>query len=236
VCLHAAASGTTMFRRWGRALPDDVELVLVTMPGRERRVLEAPITDYPTAAADVTAHLADVVRSPYALFGHSMGALLALGVAARLESAGSPPLRLVVSGCPAPQEWPDRRSGHLSDAQLVEGLRRHGGTDPEIFRTPSLLELVLPIYRADLLVCDSFRPPATPLSTPISVLGGDRDDFGAPELAGWRDWSSAEVTVRMFPGGHFFVNGESESAVIGSLATDLLGIATGSRIAGSRTA
>lgn len=209
-----------MFRRWRHLLPDDVELVLVTMPGRERRVAELPLDHYPTAMKHLTEHLGEVLRTPYALFGHSMGALLALGLAAFQEEAGRPPSRLLVSGCPAPGTRNDRNAREWTDAELIDELRRHGGTAPEILNSPELLELVLPLYRADLAVCDSFRPPPKPLTTPISVLGGDRD-VGTEALEPWRDWSRAEVVIRVFPGGHFFVNGEAEQAVIGSVIADL---------------
>ncbi|MFI9274441.1 thioesterase II family protein [Kitasatospora sp. NPDC052896] len=224
ICFHAAGAGPSMYRSWASGLPEEVELVAVQLPGRETRLGEERLTDYPTAVAAAFEGLAPLFSRPYALFGHSMGALLGYGVALAAQRAGlREPSRLLLSGCEGPGAWrtvPERLT--WSDQRLVEELRRNGGTPEEVLAMPELLELVLPVLRSDYRIVDSFQPPAGGrLECPLSVFGGEEDRMDRDGLAAWSAVSRAECSVRMFPGGHFFLTGEAGPRVLAAIAADL---------------
>ncbi|MBC3841446.1 thioesterase [Streptacidiphilus sp. 4-A2] len=127
-----------MFRGWPAALPADIEVLTVQLPGREVRIAETPLTDYREAVTRCFTALRPLLDRPYALFGHSMGALLAYGVAVTARRMYAPsPQRLLVSGCAGPGSRPDRPArGQWSDAELVEDLRELGGTPEGCSPTP----------------------------------------------------------------------------------------------------
>jgi surfactin synthase thioesterase subunit len=209
LCLPYAGAGAGAYAAWPRTLGVDVEVSALMLPGRERRWAEPPCVD-PVAVA---AAVATRVDRPYALFGHSMGARLAFEVIRELRRAGGAlPVRLFVSGCPAPDEphtGDDPYDGwsELDDDELVRRLSAAGGVAPEILAEPELLALLLPVLRADFEWIDGYRYRAEPpLPVPVSAFAGDEDHAAPPaRLAGWRRQTTGDFTLRVLAGGHFFL-------------------------------
>ncbi|MDQ1020031.1 thioesterase II family protein [Streptomyces afghaniensis] len=210
-CLPHAGAGASAYRAWGGRLGDGIEVVPVQLPGREARFTEEPATTADEIADGICAALADRGDQHWALFGHSMGALIAYEVAHRMSAANRPPAHLVVSGMTAPPLAARRGrpvAGARGDAELIDRIRALGGTPDDVLRSAEMMELLLPVFRADYQVCDGYRfTPRPPLSVPVTALGGAADP-GVPitGLTGWRDLTTAGYAMRVFPGGHFYLN------------------------------
>jgi len=209
-CFHYVGGSASAFRTWAQRLAPGVEVSAVQLPGRETRIREAPFTDLLALAERVAAELTPLLNGkPFAFFGHSMGALLAFEVTRELRRRGLPaPVHLFASSAAAPQNRMGRTRHTLGDAELVEELRRLGGTPEEVLQHEELLQLVLPLLRADFSVVDTYRyREEEPLDVPLSAFGG-REDDGVTE-AHLRDWQSqtrAPFALRLFPGGHFYLH------------------------------
>lgn len=219
VCIPYAGGSVATFRNWAERLPD-VELRLVQLPGRNPR---HPRTGYETVEA-IAARLADGLAAadsrPMALFGHSLGALIAFELARCL-----PVSALVVAGRRAPSVTEQRPP--LSDlpqpAFVAEVQRRYGdGIPAAVLGDPDLSALLLPVLRADLALIERHvHAPGSPLSCPIWVYGGADDAIAPPaELAAWARETASTCTVRQFPGGHFFIQ-SARDAVLEALRADL---------------
>lgn len=164
------------------------------------------------------------LRARHALFGHSMGALLAHRMALRQRDAGeSLPRALFVSASPSPWCRQVRKSAQLtSDADLADELRRQGGTDDEVLNHAELRQMVIETLRADQALCASHRHLArAPLPVPIHVLGGRADALAASELSDWRRETSGTASLHWFDGGHFFIR-QQEAAVVALIVRELL--------------
>ena len=148
---------------------------------------------------------------PFAFFGHSLGALLAYETARYCQSKNWPlPKHLFVSGCTAPQDRRPARNLHkLGDDELIGSLREYNGTPPEILENRELMEILLPMIRADFQLAEEYRPshgPALPLG--ITALFGTRDEHVShEEVKNWAKETAGEFDVRAFEGDHFFING-----------------------------
>jgi medium-chain acyl-[acyl-carrier-protein] hydrolase len=164
------------------------------------------------AAAAALLPYADV---PFAFFGHSMGGLIAFELARHLRDQGGPhPRHLFISGGRAPQIADDSPHTYdLPEAEFIEEVARLNGTPREVLENEELMRLLTPLLRSDFSVCQTYEyVPGPPLDCPISVYGGVRDlEVTREHLEGWREQTVAGVTLRMFPGDHFFIHSEQEA-------------------------
>lgn len=168
----------------------------------------------PELLADLLHDLGQV-QEPYVLFGHSLGALLAFELAHALREKGMQlPLAVLASGTNAPSRRDrDARYAQLQcDDDLMAELRELNGTPPEVFNHPEILELILPILRADFKVCGGYRYQARDkLACPIHVFGGRQDATSHEALMAWQVETSAGFSLDMLDGDHFFINSEESS-------------------------
>lgn len=208
-CLPHAGAGASAYRGWRGRLPGVADVVPVQPPGRESRAGEAPEWSMIALAGRLFEPLRRRIGGrPYAIFGHSMGALLGYEVAVALSAVGRPPALLAVSGAPAPQ-LPvniDKPVHRMSEDELVSHLRKLAGTPDSLLTNADLIDLVVPTMRADFATCETYvHPPHPVLDVPLLVLGGTEDP-GVPveTLHAWRERTTAGCAVHTFPGDHFY--------------------------------
>ncbi len=208
-CFPWSGANASVYREWATALPEEIETVAVQLPGRSGRLDEAPLDRLaPLARQVVQAIEAELRERPcrFAVFGHSLGAMLAYEVARRLVAAGRYPDLAVLSASRAPARAPRVVLHRLGDAELLAALERMGGTSAARLRDPKFLDYFLPLVRTDLTACETFRPVIdTALPFPVSVWAGREDWYAHPEDVGrWRQVAGSAYRSRVFDGGHFF--------------------------------
>jgi pyochelin biosynthetic protein PchC len=208
LCIPHAGAGGNEYRPW-RSRFARWDAVSVCLPGRQARFRE-PFLSSVTRMADFVVEHERTDASEFALFGHSLGALVAFEVALRLERRGKRVVGLVVAGSSAVRG--DRPPIHdLADASLLEELTKLGGLAPEIAAETELLDLILPRIRADLRAAETYAPGEGRVSCPVLALGGTCDlEVPPTALEGWRERTSGPVEVRLVEGGHFFVQSHAE--------------------------
>jgi medium-chain acyl-[acyl-carrier-protein] hydrolase len=217
--LPYAGGDTSIFAPWAEHLPHEIELCPVQLPGRGRRALEPAYAEIGPLVRALADALAPALDAPFALFGHSMGALVGFELARELRRRGLPaPCQLLVAGRPAPQLPP--RYGplsHLPDGELLAQLhRRYGYAAPapaDAGQLGELLDLMRPTVRADLRVSEGYAyADEPPLESPITAFGGLADPtVTREELDAWRHQTMGPFRTRMLPGGHFFLESEAEA-------------------------
>lgn len=217
-----------MYMRWQRSLPRSIRVVPVELPGRGARISERCVENFD----DLVEHLCEVCErhssGRYALYGHSMGGLIAYGMAMRWRSLARPlPEFLFASGSPAPKRRdPGYFVGKNTDAALIGELRKQGGTPEEVFEDAEMLRITLDTLRTDYRLCAGYQHrDAAPLAVPIHVLAGRRDDIEADRILAWEAETCARFSVHWFDGGHFFIR-EYEAEILNAVARHLLGEST----------
>lgn len=210
VCLPFAGGGTAVYHLW--RLEPRIEVLPVRLPGREGRIRERALDDFQQLVDILLMELKDLWSTPFALFGHSMGAMLALELARRTTAAGQPPVCLFVSACRPPDRVGRVVHGdsaplyELPSEAMIDGLIERYGMQVEPAER-ALMLVLSETLRGDLKLFDSFKPSTHDrLSCPVFACGGADDPVVTrTDLGGWRNTTDGQFAVRVFPGGHFYL-------------------------------
>lgn len=218
VCFPHAGGTASVYHRWGAMASHETEVWAIELPGHGTRFGEAPAQHLVTTAQTIAAALgeAGLLDLPFALFGHSMGGLLAFEVARAFRR--SPQLQhLFASGCHMPQLDHGEPPIHAlpPDDFLAVLTKRYGGIPDEILQEKELVALLLPALRADMMMVECHRhQPGPALACPITALAGLDDARATPEvLAGWRPHTAGPFELLRFPGGHFYLQTQGRELV-----------------------
>jgi medium-chain acyl-[acyl-carrier-protein] hydrolase len=208
-CFPYAGGSASAFQSWRQYLPDAVDLCLIQLPGREMRLREKAYSSLPSLLNALTPVLLPYLDQPFVFFGHSMGAMICFELARSLRQRQSPqPLHLFVSGCRAPHLPATEPAIHaLPESELIAALKRLNGTPPSLLENRELMELLLPMLRADFALFETYNYiPKEPLSCPITAFGGLQDTRAtSQQISHWYEHTHTTFTLHMFPGDHFFI-------------------------------
>lgn len=222
-CIPYAGGSANLYRPWSALLSEDVDLCPVELPGRGHRIAETPLTRLDQLVIDVTDYVLARTEVPFALLGHSFGALLAFESARVLQACGASPAALFVSGHRAPHlEQHQKPIYHLPDEDFLAEVAALGGAPPGFLKSTELIKLVLPALRADFLVSDTYQyRPGARIHCPVRAISGVDDPHARiAEMRAWRQHAAGDFRVQLFPGDHFYLH---------QRAPELLREVTGSR-------
>ncbi len=208
-CFPYAGGNSAIFHGWSEYLQTEVELRVAQLPGREQRMRESPLTSMLTAVERLGSVLAEGSGRRYALFGHSMGALLAFELVRWLRRSNCPlPELLIASGCPAPHlSRADAPIHGLPDDEFLRRVARLNGIPREVFEHPELRSLALGPLRADFTMFETYEyRREAPLGVPIVALGADADTSArVSAVRAWEAHTLVGFRFHQFAGDHFFL-------------------------------
>ncbi len=212
VCLPFAGGSAIAYRHWASRLPDWIETIAVQLPGRGPRVLERPYTAIRPLVCALVDNLNTVFGERYAVYGHSMGALLGFELVRELRRRGGRhPDRLIVAAQPAPQRpTSNLKVDAISDRELI--LQLHDKRDAGLLiMNRELRDLVILGLRADFALCANYDyEEERPLTCPIAALGGSRDrSVSQVDLGAWQKQTTARFALRSIDGDHFFLRDQT---------------------------
>ena len=230
-CLPHAGSGVAGFYRWKRMLPEDVAVCPILLPGREGRLAESLLHSVREVVEALDDEVGAALDRPFAVFGHSMGALLAFEWVKRMQARGGRlPSVLLVSGRNAPQMGPGHRGlAGMADAELVVELgRRYGGAPETLLEDEEMRAVFMPIVRADLGMVEGYSGAVVwtadeKLDVPVRAYAGTGDASVSDEgLDRWREVTVGDFEARRFVGDHFYHFGEGQGELVRMIGEKLL--------------
>jgi len=223
-CFPFGGGGASFYRSWSEYLPPNIELYSVQLPGRENRLKEEPFTRLMPLVTTLSGVIEPYLDIPFVFFGHSMGSWISFELTRHLLRQSKPgPAHLFVSGRRAPQlQDPDPPKHNLPESELIKELRRYNGTPELVLQEPELLDIFMPIIRADLAVLETYKYiEELPIECPITAFGGLEDrKTGYEKLIAWRENTIGGFRLKMFPGDHFYLK-ETQGQLLGEMIKDL---------------
>jgi medium-chain acyl-[acyl-carrier-protein] hydrolase len=218
-CLPYAGGSATVYNKWKILLDDGINLQPIEPAGRGKRYNEPFYSDVNEAINDITQIIYKRIKdSPYAIFGHSMGCLLAYEVACRLKEMGCrDPEHVFFSGrCPPHLVKIGTKLHLLPDDQFKECILQIGGTSKEVFETQELCNIFIPVLKADYRIVEEYIYVSRDyrLACPITVLNGSEDDATPfSKMLEWKSYSYKDCSNYQFDGGHFFIHTQMERVI-----------------------
>lgn len=215
--LPFAGSGASLYRSWTKMIPAEIDFIPIQLPGREIRIRDPLIDNLDELTSQLVPAIAPLLDKPYAIFGYSMGALVAFETARVLEKNGHPKPKTVFAASRQAPSLPPQAPPFfdLPDDEFWAQVKKLNGSPDEVFEKPELLELIGPVLRNDLRLCDSYsHDDDTLLSCPIRAYGSEHDLLTPLDaLQAWEHHTENSFTTKVFPGDHFFIHHQTEALV-----------------------
>ncbi|MBD1204714.1 MAG: thioesterase [Rhodobacteraceae bacterium] len=203
--LPHAGGAAHSYRFLRDALQDRVDVRCLELPGRGRRAAEPGVQSWDEAIHEVSRLINPPLARTWALFGHSMGALLGVEVLRQRALRGLPmPAFFAPSGSPSPATRKREPIAHLPGAAFWTEVERYGGVPTEILAVADFRDYFESILRKDFAIIEDSRPLDQKLNVPVHVFFGIAD-MSIAEAESWRDVTSGDVQLHGFSGDHFFL-------------------------------
>lgn len=210
-CLPYAGGHKYSYRGYQDVMPSFIHMQTVEYPGRVGRMKEAPLSDIHDLVNEAYQQITPHIKShDYAIYGHSMGGLMAYLLTHKLIANGfKKPVHLFITGTSGPSAMSrfDKIRHKLPHDEFIAEMKILDGIPEEILSNPELLGFFEPILRADFQACETYKyVPVEPLDIPITVITGSEEDMKTEDIRLWQTETTAPTKFVQLPGKHFFIH------------------------------
>lgn len=208
-----AGGSASIFHSYNMLISSEVEIVAIQLPGHGDRFKESLITDWSEMKELIRSEISLLCNKPYILFGHSFGAQLAFEFSLHQTILANPPLHAFFSGAKAPYlEKSSSPIHHLPDQEFIEKLVAMGGTPKIVSENNELMQILLPMLRADFKLSHLHKVEAKCyFNFPATILYGNRDNFTSLNaIQAWQHLFSLPININCVDGDHYYINNNRE--------------------------
>jgi surfactin synthase thioesterase subunit len=212
-CVPFSGGNAYSYSGFKKYLPDNIELCNLELPGRGKRISEPLLHNIEDMTEDLFKQIGNKIDGSYAVFGHSLGALLGISLCRYISIKGMQlPLILFISGQTAPALIKPDNKHNLPDDQFINILREMEGTPEELLTEKSFLDFFLPVIRADFQSISDYNYTSKifPLDVPITIMLGNDEGINDEDASVWQLETDNKISIHRFEGGHFFIFNNTE--------------------------
>jgi medium-chain acyl-[acyl-carrier-protein] hydrolase len=211
-CLPYAGGSAMVYKKWEKYLDKSIELCLLELAGRGNRNKEPYYDSMQEAIEDIFRVLeSNVDGGEYAIFGHSMGSILAYKLAVKIRERNlQQPIHIFFSGRYPPSIWKSKRDTYLlPEPEFTQEAMRLGGVPDNLLKYSVLLKTAMDTLRADYKVLETggYDPMINKLNYNISIMFGEEDLISEPsDMTVWKEYTEKQCSFHVFEGGHFYLH------------------------------
>jgi external thioesterase TEII len=210
LCLTFAGGSKYSYRVFYDKAPPFLNIVTLEYPGRGSRIKEQLISEIHTLVDDLYRQIKDIVDTErYAIYGHSLGGLIAYLVTLKLlENNHTRPEHVFITGTegPASSSRLEKKRYLLPKNEFIEEIKDLGGMPDEILQSEELLDYLEPILRNDFKISETYiYDNHLPLNIPMTIITGTEEDMKNEDILLWQNESTLPVEFMQMEGGHFFI-------------------------------
>lgn len=212
-CIPFSGGNAYSYAGFAKYLPENIELCNLELPGRGKRITDPLLHSIDEMTEDLFMQIKNKIDGHYAIFGHSLGALLGVTLCRYIAAEGMKlPLMFFPSGYTAPSLIEPDNKHSLPDDQFINMLKEMEGTPDELLEDKSFIEFFLPVIRADFQAISDYNytPKKSPLDVPICVMFGSDEDISDEDAAAWQQETDNTISIHRFEGGHFYIFDNTE--------------------------
>jgi surfactin synthase thioesterase subunit/acyl carrier protein len=235
ICFPSAGGGASMFSAWKEFLPKEIELIGVQYPGREERFNESFAIHIPELINDIITTLKPILNSPFVLYGHSLGSIIAFELIRELRRKKMPmPKHMIISSFYSPRifsENIERLINMNPISNFTETFIKLGMIPKKILNNEELKTHFLKILKADVQLGNTYHyQTENPLECSISAFIGTKDPLiKITDITDWQSEAVRNFNLKVFAGDHFFWQNRTE-IFVKELLNELLIIIKGHEI------
>ncbi|AXY73679.1 thioesterase [Paraflavitalea soli] len=211
LCLPFAGGNKFSYRKYEEKAPANLRIIPLEYPGRGSRGREPLLPELNLLVEDIY-HQASpyIAQGGYAIYGHSLGALVAMQLARKIISHHQPPpLHLFVSGAAGPSSlcFRQKQRHRLERNTFIAEITRFDGSPQEILQNEEFIDYIEPVLRADFRAVETYQHEETaPLMLPVTVINGTEDtEIERLDISLWQKETNYPVEFVSMPGNHFFI-------------------------------
>ncbi|MFQ3243617.1 MAG: surfactin synthase thioesterase subunit [Arenicella sp.] len=208
-CFAFAGGGASVYSPWQSLLGDHIEVCPIQLPGREERIRETCLTSIDDVLDQLMPLMTSSLDKPFLVYGHSLGAHIAYAFIDRIKREfGKSPQAFLVGAQRSPDiPYPYPSVLGATQQQLHQVLSKFDGMTARVMQSEELMELMMPVIKADLQLCESLQYCGElALDGPVIAFRGTRDRaISAACMAGWSQHSKNQYQYEEVDGDHFFL-------------------------------
>lgn len=217
-CLPFAGGNKYSYREYVEKASSILNVIPLEYPGRGARISEPLVGEIDVLVNDVYMQVSNKVdQMDYAIYGHSMGGLVAYLLTRKLiENNCKAPLHLFITGTtgPAAVSRTEKKKHLLPPKEFIQAIRDFGGMPEEILQNEEWLYYFEPILRADFKASENYiYGNYTPLKLPMTVITGSEEDLDQADIEIWQKETTSVIDFRQMPGNHFFIFKYSQAII-----------------------
>ena len=216
-CLPYAGGSSIIYYPWRKYADKSIFIEPIELKSRGIRKSEEFYKNFDEAVCDIFEKVKDKIDGGYAIYGHSMGAILAYELYCKICKENLPkPSHMFFSGCKPPKDIENRiKICDMSDEDILKNVISFGGISDELIKDKRMLKLFLPIIKNDFKILESYKSNGIrqKIDCDISVLNGKEDNISLEEISKWNEYGNKSFNVYQFQGGHFFIKNNTKDIV-----------------------